>query len=380
MARAGGGGRSGGFSGGSRGGGGFGGGSRGGFSGGGGFGGGFHHHRPYHRRSTIFVFGGPRRYYGGGPHHTDPISLIVTCSIILVITLVILSSTVGYASSRNDSTDGVVYDERAFHDYANERYYEAFGTYDGRENNILIAFITNRDADSYYCIAWVGDNLSDKVVNIFGDEWTTFGSTVRNSVGGNYYYSLDSDLISVTNQMSRTLQSLRLGSPFINEPESEYTNPPESRLINDTELDLDKYAVSEALVKFTQKTDIPMVIVIDYMENVFEKTPMFDTGTLITVIVLLLVIGASVFFIVKAVKDNNELKNKKLHVPEDEQTDSTERDEPRGDENENTEPQDEAPEPEKEEKAQEEPKEKPKKKKESKYGRDYDKSRYNKKI
>jgi len=117
-----------------------------------------------------------------------------------------------------------------------------------------------------------------------------------------------------------------------------------------------------------------------YMENVFEKTPMFDTGTFITVIVLLLIIGASDFFIVKAIKDNNELKNKKLHVPEDEQTDSTERDEPSGDENESTEPQDEAPEPEKEEKAQKEPKEKPKKKKESKYGRDYDKSRYNKKI
>jgi hypothetical protein len=133
--------------------------------------------------------------------------------------------------------------------------------------------------------------------------------------------------------MTASVESLSLESSFITDFSIDAR--PKSYLINYTELDIDKYAVSDSLEEFTEKTGVPIVITLDYMDNVFKK-PYQQQSTVFAVLFLLLCGIVVMFIIVKSI-----LKAKR-YIKEDD-NDS-------------------------------------KKRKDTKYGKDYDRSRYNKKI
>lgn len=164
--------------------------------------------------------------------------------------------------------DGVYYDEVTFQDYANSRYEELFGASSAYEDNLLIVFLTNKSADGYYTIAWIGDNIHNEINYMFGDEYTEFGQAMLDSINDTYYaYSLDSNLASVMEIMTDKIVELNLDSSF--KSESYNDNSVESHVVNDTDFDVTEETVNIALQKFTEATGIPAVIVIDSMESVF---------------------------------------------------------------------------------------------------------------
>lgn len=268
----------GGFSGGGRG---FGGGSFGGNFGGSHNGGSFggHHHGHHHHHHGPF-FGGPffgrRAYVGGG------------CGGA-VFTAVVLALFIGFAAIWLFAEPGQVtingvpvyigeesfgYDEGTMQDYANERYKEIFGDPDGYlgdavgyEDNILLVFLANEEADGYYTIAWVGDNIKPEINEMFG-EYTEYGEAMNQYINTNYYaYTLDNNLADVVRAMEKSIADANLGSSFT----SPAADAPEkiSRLVNFTEFDISKDVVNDAIHSFREKTGIPLVIVVDMAENVF---------------------------------------------------------------------------------------------------------------
>jgi hypothetical protein len=149
----------------------------------------------------------------------------------------------------------------------------------------------------------VGDNVRTEIVDMFGDEHTDFGRTMQLTVQDYYSYSIDTDLIAVMRKMTTYVSELGLESSFYKDYEG-YERP-ESYLINYTELDINKYSVGETLEEFTVATDIPIVIAVDYMENVFETESSIDAGTIVA---FLIIAGVMVLIIVSMVKSNRKAK------------------------------------------------------------------------
>ncbi len=297
MPGPGGGSSGGGFGGGSFGGGGHSGGS---FGGGGGFGGGSfggnhggsfggsnnggsfgghhgghfrgHHHGP-HFHGPFFGGGwgwGRRRYMGGG------------CGTGLIIAIFVIFLAVNVFIPEGDLFDdpfvvteqyeidvdgGVVYDEKTMQDYANAKYADSFAGISNYENNLLLVFLTNTACDGYYTIAWVGDNIRPEINEMFG-EYTEYGQALENHINSNYFeYSLDTDLTAVIKEMKESIVSLNFDSPFLS-GDRDYTKP-ESRIVNETLVEMNEELLNAELTDFTEKTGIPCVIVVDWAEEVF---------------------------------------------------------------------------------------------------------------
>lgn len=285
MAGPGGGSRGGGFGGGS-----FGGGSRGGGFGGGGHRGGFH--------GGFYGGFGPRHhrhYYGGGGLFN---ALMFPIFITIIITAMLISMLAdGFGSILNGGR--IVYNEKEFERYANNAYISEFGTSSATEDNILIVFLTNEEYDGYYTIAWVGENVQYKINESFGDQTTAFGSAMHSSINSEYYeFSLASNLAMAVSKMTGTVEGMGLTSSFITK--KDHGNMTPSHVTNKSELVLNEETVNVALREFTEKTEIPMVIVIDTVENVFGKS--FAPTDIVIIIALLALAVGMIIFIVKTVR------------------------------------------------------------------------------
>ena len=300
MAGPGGGSRGGGFGGGHHGPGGFHGGPRGPYHRGPRFGYGYYH------RPRFFGWWGPRYYgYGGGGCLGGLMGALLAPLILLLLVGVMMFGMIG-SSLANVANGGIIsYSEEKFQDYANTEYYKAFGNSKATEDNILIVVLTNEESDGYYCIAWVGDNINDNINRMFGDDTTAFGQSVIASVNDYYAYSLDSNLAMVMTTMTEKVTDLNLSSSF--KKNYNHENSPASHLVNYTDLPMTEETVNDALVAFTEETDIPVVIVVEDMETVFGKNiPAED-------IFILLVLGAlgvvAIVAIVRVVKNRSKFKD-----------------------------------------------------------------------
>ena len=283
--------------GGSRGGGFGGGGSRGGgFGGGGGHrGGGYRggYYGGYYRRP---FFGG---FFGGILGIILlPIIAIVLCTVFLIINLV---STISIISEGG----AIVYDETKFQDYTNAQYDKYFTDTETYGDNVLITFLTFEDYNEFNCIAWVGDNLNYQINEMFGDEYTEFGDAVVGSLGENYKYSLDSNLAMAMDKMTSYITRLDLESPF-NE-EHDMSKAKESKLVNYTGLPMTSETVDKSLERFTEKTGIPAVIVVETAENVFGRS--MPVGNIIVAVITLGIIIFCVVYMIKKLRMKKRMKN-----------------------------------------------------------------------
>ena len=227
--------------------------------------------------------------------------MIIAPVIILVFVAVMLFSVVGGSFSNVASGGTAVSDQKALQAYADARYAEYFGDYpETYEDNLLIVFLANEDADGYDCIAWVGDNVAYGINMLFGGEGSEFGNAVYRSVNESYYaYSLDSDLASVMNTMKSEVESLGLDSSFKSAPGSD-ANHAESGFYNYTGLSLTETTVKGAIDAFTEATDIPTVIVVDTVEEVYGKT--VNGGDIAIVVISLGLAVLAIVLIVRAIK------------------------------------------------------------------------------
>lgn len=265
----------GGFSGGSFGGGGFSGGGGRGFGGGsfggnnaGGIFGGSHHHHHHHGHYGGWGWG-PVRVGGGCGGNIIALIVIVLFVVFGIMWFVAEPGTVTINGRPvNIYVEENSYDEGKMQDYANSRYKEVFGEHPFYEDNILLVFLTNEEADGYYTIAWVGDNIKTEINEMFG-EYTEYGSYMSQYINTNYYaYTLDMNLADVVKAMQKSIAQAQLGSSFYED--YDHDKAAESKLYNyDTRLDISKEIVDSALKSFTDETGIPCVIVVDTAESVF---------------------------------------------------------------------------------------------------------------
>ena len=266
------------FGGGSRGGGGFGGGSFGGSHGGsfggshngGSFGGhhGGHFGGHHHHHHGPFFWGPRRRVYVGGGFGGGCFTVIVIALFFIfgAFWLFLPANNVTVNWGEEAMVDGIVYDEATMQGYANEKYMQYFGSSSATEDNILLVMLTNESCDGYYTIAWVGDNVDYDINTMFG-EYTEYGDALYNNVDEYFGYSLDIDLASVVKEMTQHIEALGLSSSF--NFESDRSNLADPKFVNMTAMDLSYEVVNSSLQEFTDKTGIPMVIVVDSAEKVF---------------------------------------------------------------------------------------------------------------
>ena len=282
MAGPGGGSRGGGFSGGSRGGGG---GSRGGGFSGGSRGGGFHG-----------GFGGPRIYFGGGGFFGLGRLLAIVIIFIFVAIFMFISFIVSTVQTVANGGE-ILYDEETLQDYANSHYQENFAQTSAPEDNILIVFLTTEENDGYDCIAFVGDNLNQSINYSFGGYGSGLADSMEEHITvAGYKYNLGKNLANVIIDMeAETKANIRYSSTGAFILPSDHSNMAESKVINKTDLTISTY-LDSALKSFTESTDIPIVVVIDDVEDVYGKT--MPTGSIVIIVILgILIIGGIVFLV-----------------------------------------------------------------------------------
>lgn len=293
--RGGGGGRGfGGFGGGSSG---FGGGGRGFGGGGRGFGG-PHYHRPHYGG----WFFGPR-YYGGGGCLGGLMGLMLAPIILIMLAVIMIFSIFGSAFNLVTTGGELTYDENVFQDYADSQYAAEFGMTKDYEDNLLIVFaVEDNEYYQYAYIAWCGDHIDTRISNMFGSNGTKLGNAISSSAinSNSYKYSLDSGIASVINTMQGHIAALGINSSFTCKTESvDY----DSHLTNKTELDLTEETVNAALEEFTAATGIPIVVVVDDIDDIFPKT--ISASDIFSLIIAVALIVVAIVLIVKAVKKKN---------------------------------------------------------------------------
>lgn len=297
--------------GGSRGGGGgrggsFGGGGRGGF-GGGGFRGG--PRGPFRPRPHFGGFYGgfhrrPYGMYGSSGCLGGLLSIILLPILLIFFAVIIIFSTLSSTFVEVSNGGSVRYEEAAMQAYADEQYAKIFADAEGYEDNILIVFLVDDDRYQYQYIAWVGDHIADDINDMFGNNHTDLGRAINSSVGEYYEYSLDRDLAKAVGILTNKLDG-RSGR-FATVCEESNTNV-DSRLINQTDMDLNQETVGVALTLFAETTGIPMVILVEDSADVFGKQ--LSISSIITIIIAGVLMLVAIVLIVKAIKSANNRQN-----------------------------------------------------------------------
>lgn len=194
------------------------------------------------------------------------------------------------------------YNEEAFQDYADQQYAREFGSSSAYEDNLLLVFLTGEDERGYAYIAWVGDHIDPEINYLFGGNGSDLGAAMDASINtSNYKYSLDSNLAMAVAQMQKKVEDLGLSSSFGCTEEHAQVK---SHLTNYTDLSLTAQTVNTALESFTASTGIPLVIVVEEMDEVFDKTIDGDSWFALIIAAVLLILA--VCLIVKAVKRKNK--------------------------------------------------------------------------
>lgn len=323
----GGGGRSG-FSGGSRRGSSGGGRSHGGgfggrrTSSGGGFGGGraprgggFGAGRPYHPHGygrPHHMGGGwrprPRRYGGGC---FGGVFTMIVVSVLLIFAMTgSLFSMMGTGIRAVTQSGTVRYDEEKLQDYADSQYAAEFGSSTAYEDNLLITvLVDDEDYYSFYYIAWIGDHIVPDINDMMGNSSTELGQAMSGCINEtSYKYSLDSNLAQVMETMTAKVRALGLESSFSC---TENHAQVRSHLTNHTALPLTEETVNHTLTAFTDATGIPVVLVIEDMDDVFgsAKPTSIRMLTVITVAAIILITLLVVTIIRRSRVDENEVSN-----------------------------------------------------------------------
>ena len=240
--------------------------------------------------------------------------------IFVVISLVLsLFGNIGNAITNVGNGGDYAYSEEKMQDYANAQYTAEFDDAKEFEDNILIVFLVDEQREGYYTIAWVGDNINYQINYMFGNQYTEFGRAMMNNIRSYYEYSISKNLATVINEMSAEIVDLKLNSSF----ETNNGSPAgyESHVTNHSSLEVNEETVNNALKLFTANTDIPIVIVIDDMGEVFDKE--VASGDIATILLAVVIGGAAIYFLVMAIKGKNNPTDSDGQTEEERRNNST---------------------------------------------------------
>lgn len=254
----------------------------------------------------------PRRRYGGGCLG-GLMSMVLGPIILILVVLFFLFSVVRSGVTVQVSGS---YDEETFQDYANRQYQAEFGSSSAYEDNLLITvLIDDEECYDYYYIAWVGDHVVTDINHMLGNNNTELGQAMNACIStSSYKYSLDSNLAQVMQMMTQEIQALGLTDSFTCTEEHIQVT---SHLTNHTNLDMTEATVNDALAAFTEATGIPVVIVVEDMDDVFGSTTNIEGASSNRSMTFLLVIAAVAIIAIMIVVKKNK-SNKWDGVPENE--------------------------------------------------------------
>ena len=227
--------------------------------------------------------------------------------LILVVVLMVFSVLGSFGSSLSTVASGgnLTYDENVFQDYADAQYQKEFGMSTAYEDNLLLVFLAeDEEYWDYAYIAWVGDHVDTRISDMFGNEQTTFGMLINDSINASSYkYSLDSNLARVVENMSTRIGNQNLPS-FKSTCRDQNHAQVASHMTNYTSIPLTEQTVNDALVAFTEETGISVVLVVEDIDDVFDRTiPPEDIFTLILAAGILVV---AIVLIVRTAKKNKK--------------------------------------------------------------------------
>ena len=227
--------------------------------------------------------------------------------IILIVFSLVLSFLGSVSSSISNVANGgeIIYNNRQMEDYAKVEYAKEFENAVEYEDNILIVFLVDEDREGYYTIAYIGDYINDDIAAMFGNEYTEYGQIMTSTINSYYENSISRNLASVVDKMGDKIVNLSSDSSFkypTNSP-GEY----KSHLTNKSDLEINTKTVNESLEAFTEDTGIPIVIVVDNIDNVFDKT--VNRVDITTVMLAAVLVGLAVFFIFRSIKGRGENTN-----------------------------------------------------------------------
>ena len=227
--------------------------------------------------------------------------------IILLLASMLIFGIFGDAIANIRSGGSIVYDEETFQDYANAHYYREFKDSTSIEANMMFFVLTSENYDGFYMIAWVGDDIRYEVNEMFGDEYTEFGTTALSTINTEMYkYSLDTDIAALAIKMADKVAARGYSSNLSvgKTPSSGVT----SHLVNASNVKLTEETVNDGLEYFEDKTDIPLVVVVDEAEEVFGITSPSSSDYILVAIFAGLIVLAIVLT-VKAVKARKERRD-----------------------------------------------------------------------
>lgn len=231
---------------------------------------------------------------------------LVLIFILFLGFYILMPTSSGYVEAMPES--GAYYNEESFQDFADSMYAKEFGSSSAYEDNLLIAVLVDESYTDYYYIAWVGDHIVTHINYMLGNNDTELGQTMNACIStSSYKYSLDSNLAQVMESMTSQIQDLGLASSYsCTEDHAQVT----SHLTNRSSLEMTEATVNDALTAFTEATGIPVVIVVEDMEDVFGTTTTVETtsGSRTSMVFLLVVVALAVgiiFFVVKKNKSNS---------------------------------------------------------------------------
>lgn len=217
--------------------------------------------------------------------------------ILFAIVILISSFTSMFSAIANGGVTSYDYD--TLQDYAYEQYFVEFDeSAEGFEDNILIVMLVeDEEFYDYYYFSMAGNHVNDATADLFGGDTTLLGRTIRMSLNSqSYKYSLSNDLKRVVSTMKSSVQP----DPFT----CDESHTADSHITNKSDITIDAALVNEALDDFTAETGVPIVVVVEDMDDVFVKS--FPSGLIFQIIITLGVIALLVFVVIRKIKESRE--------------------------------------------------------------------------
>ncbi len=223
--------------------------------------------------------------------------MILAPVIVIFMAAVFLFVSIGGMVSDISSGGSYQWDERALQTYAGQEYDAIYTDAETYEDNIMILFLADAESDyTYAYIGWTGDNISTRVDDMFGNEYTELGRAFESSMPEMFENSLSKNLRSVVQRMQTAV--LGVSDRFEYNPTAEAQAP---QFVNHSTFNISKDTVQNALNEFYEKTGVSMSLVAADMSDVFEKG--LDGSTIVMLVIGIGLLALAVFLIVRAVKN-----------------------------------------------------------------------------
>lgn len=224
-------------------------------------------------------------------------SLMLNATAVVLILFVVVLFAAG--------TEKIDREEGELLQYGTEQYSEIFGSSSAPEDNILFVFLLDEyDFEYSSSMGIVGDNINS-YIHIMFEEYEDYYDAFERFLDHDNVGAFGEDYVEIINYMTANIMAHEFYRSF--KTPSDRSNLVPSGIINKTGLAFNENDLAAALDRFTEKTDIPCVLLIEYesvvysdVETVFDKV-----GTALVMLLMLLIPVTVVVAIVTFIKRKN---------------------------------------------------------------------------